>query len=60
MPKPSEIYILEYALEGLNTLIGTGTGYEYPDIICEYEKHRAWVEKRLNSLKEKEKAHAPV
>jgi len=48
--------VLEYAEEGLRTLIGTGTGYEYPCVLDEYEQHLEWVKKELTKVRAKEAA----
>lgn len=53
MTKPTCFEVIEYAIEGLNTLIGVGSGYENEAVLEEYKKHRIWVEKELERLREK-------
>ncbi len=48
--RPSRLEILEYAKEGLNTLIGTGSGYEYEEVLQEYEEHREWIEAEITRV----------
>lgn len=54
--RPTRLEVLEYAEEGLRTLIGTGTGYEYPCVLDEYEQHLEWVKKELTKVRAKEAA----
>jgi len=56
MPRPTRLEILEYAQEGLRTLIGTGTGYEHEEVLDEYEEHQLWLEKEVARVKENEHA----
>ncbi len=53
MSRPTRLEILEYAIEGLRNLIGTGTGYESEEVLEEYGRHQDWIEKELKRIKEK-------
>ncbi len=55
--RPSRLEILEYAKEGLNTLIGTGSGYEYEEVLQEYEEHREWIEAELALAPQPQEVH---
>ena len=43
MKRPTRLQLLEYAAEGLRTLIGTGVGFEYEEVLEEYEQHLEWI-----------------
>lgn len=53
MSRPSRLELLEYAVEGLRTLIGTGTGYEDEEVLECYEHDLEWIEDEIKRVKER-------
>lgn len=54
MRRPSRLEILEYALEGVNTLWGTQVGALTEWEEEELEDHREWLKDEIKRVKEKQ------
>ena len=48
-----KLTLLEYALEGVQTLLGTSTGYISEELEEDYEKDIAELKKRIEKEKQK-------
>ena len=56
MKRPSRLEILEYALEGIGTLIGIRQWETYDDFDClnELEAHQHWIQAEIKRAKAKD------